>query len=117
MILFLYLKVLLIFGQLTDTFTGQATNICNLNYTVLNEFCPPNVTLTYDNIITDYMYVNSRNNQKLSNRCHNLLVGNVTSLDYHRLMISYRIFVNNRFGSLVSNDQISLIIMLFGYSF
>ena len=48
--------VLLVFGNITDTFTDRTADFCAFNYTILNEFCPPGVDLTPDNFISEYTY-------------------------------------------------------------
>ncbi len=49
--------VLLVFGNLTDIFTNRTFDLCGMNFTLLDEFCPPGVHLTPENFFTEYKYV------------------------------------------------------------
>ncbi|CAF1371385.1 unnamed protein product, partial [Rotaria sordida] len=50
--------MLLIFGNLTVTFTNRSFDLCGLNFTILDCFCPPDVHLTPGNIFNEYKKCN-----------------------------------------------------------
>jgi hypothetical protein len=50
----MFLLVLLIFGNLTDTFTNRSFDLCEMNFTMFDSVCPPDVQLTPDNFLTQY---------------------------------------------------------------
>jgi len=49
--------VLLLFGNITDTFTNRTFDLCIFNFTIFDDFCPPGVHLTPENFINEYKYV------------------------------------------------------------
>jgi hypothetical protein len=49
--------VLLIFGNITDTFTDQPLNLCDFDFSIFTSICPPGVQITPQNFITEIKYV------------------------------------------------------------
>ncbi|CAF1041557.1 unnamed protein product [Rotaria sp. Silwood1] len=50
--------MLLVFGNLVDVFTDRSFDLCQLNFTLLNSFCPENIHLTNKNFRNEYQKCN-----------------------------------------------------------
>ncbi|CAF4068150.1 unnamed protein product, partial [Rotaria sordida] len=50
--------MLLVFGNLVDIFTDRSFDLCQVNFTLLNSFCPDNIQLTNKNFRNEYKKCN-----------------------------------------------------------
>ncbi|UJR28455.1 hypothetical protein I4U23_009695 [Adineta vaga] len=50
--------MLLVFGNVTDVFTGRTFDLCSFNFTIFQGRCPPGVELNTENFFTEYVKCN-----------------------------------------------------------
>jgi len=102
--------VLLIFGNVTDIFTGQTFDLCTFNFTLFDAYCPPGVHLTPENFIHLYTKCNlSEFNLTMPD-----LLGNVREQSLY-LTSTLFFFVNNSMDFVNINLVIGCAIIIVGY--